>query len=73
MDGTFEPADLIDGDLPEPVDQLIMDCIKRDKTKRPLISTIIERLSVIYPQRVGMSFSDSLVDRLLQYHRELEE
>ncbi|GAV04817.1 hypothetical protein RvY_15038 [Ramazzottius varieornatus] len=73
LEGTFEPIELIQGDLPEPVDQLIIDCLKRDRTQRPLVSAIIERLAVIYPQRAGMSFSDSLIDRMLRYHRELEE
>ena len=72
--GTFEPTEqnLQLDDAPVELAALILSCWARDKAKRPDLHSILETLKCVYPHRAGMSFGDSLVDRLMHYSNELE-
>ncbi|GAU99760.1 hypothetical protein RvY_10712-2 [Ramazzottius varieornatus] len=73
--GTYvpSPAELELDTVPPDIATLMMSCWAINTAERPDLNQIFETLTKVYPQRSGMSFSASIVDRLMHYSNELEE
>ena len=59
--------------VPDGISSMILSCWALDPLARPDLNFIFQSLRRVYPQRSGMSFSASIVDRLMHYSNELEE
>ncbi|GAU99805.1 hypothetical protein RvY_10752-4 [Ramazzottius varieornatus] len=72
--GTFDPTqrDLGLDSAPVELAALMYSCWARKPDDRPDLNSMLQTLTAVYPQRSGMSFGDSIIDRLIHYSNELE-